>query len=202
MAGIIARLPGNVPLQTITPLTDSLLASPIQAVEVVYHEPTTLEFIRDLAQRGQGDLVIGVSTVDTAVSVTSIFAAGADYITSPFDNELQKKCLAESTPYIPGIISVLAAQAVFQKGFNKMQLRTGGPTGPDFVSAIRDVIPGVALLVDGDITEDNIADYAQAGATAVIVGTSIFEHPDQSMANIITRARILQKAWQNSPTQN
>ncbi len=199
MAGIIARLPGNLPLNSITPVTDSLLASPIQAVEVTYNQPDTLEFIHDLAQRSQENLVIGISEIDTTVSVADLIEAGAHYITtSQFNADLHSACNGHNISYVPGIISVMAAQTIYQKGFTLMQLRTGGPTGPDFIGTIRKVLPEVSLLVDVNVSEDDINEYAKAGAAAVVASTSILENAEQPMADIITRARTLQKAWQNA----
>ena len=199
MAGIIARLPGDLPLKSITPVTDSLLASPIQAVEVVYCTRSTIEFISDLAQRSQGNLIIGVSEPDTAVSISKIANAGAHYITTTqYDSELHTNCITHNIHYVPGIISVMAAQMIYQKGFTLMQLRTGGPTGPEFITTIRKVLPNIELLVDVNISEDGVGDYAKSGATAIIASTTILENADQPMSDIITRARTLQKAWQNA----
>lgn len=199
MAGIIARLPGNLPLNSITPVTDSLLASPIQAVEITYSQPGTLEFIHDLTQRSQGNLVIGVSEIDTAVPVEELIEAGAHYITtSQFNADLHSACNGHNIRYVPGIISVMAAQMIYQKGFTLMQLRTGGPNGPDFISMIRKVLPEVSLLVDVNISENDINSYANAGAAAIVASTSILENAEQPMADIITRARTLQKAWQKA----
>ena len=199
MAGIIARLPGDLPLKSITPVTDSLLASPIQAVEVVYRNPSTIEFISDLAQRSQGNLIIGVSEPDTAVSIQEITDAGAHYITTTqYDSELHTNCITHNIHYIPGIISVMAAQMIYQKGVTLMQLRTGGPAGPEFVTTIRKVLPDIDLLVDVNISEDGIGEYAKVGTAAIIASTTILENADQPMSDIITRARTLQKAWQNA----
>ena len=52
------------------------------------------------------------------------------------------------------------------------------------------------VLVAADISSENIIDYAKTGVTAVITQNAIFTNPPQTMADIITRARILQSAWQ------
>ena len=92
----------------------------------------------------------------------------------------------------------LTSHDIYQKGLTLMQVRTGGVDGPDFITAIKKVLPDVNLLVDVNISEDDIGDYAMVGATAVIVSTAILENNDQPMNDIITRARALQKAWQQA----
>lgn len=201
MAGIIAHLPQNLPLQSITTVTDALLASPIQAVQISYEDENSLHLINDLAQRSHGLLTIGVRVDErweTAVSIPSFLHAGANYITSPrYDSELHEQCFAQKIVYIPGAISALTAQVFFHKKVTLMQLYTGGPDGSHFVAAINQATPHMAILIDGDLPTEFIADYAKSGGTAVIVQSALFTHRQQTMADIITRARTLQNAWHN-----
>lgn len=201
MAGIIARLPHDLPLQSITTVTDALLASPIQAVQISYEDENSLHLIQDLAQRSHGLLTIGVRVEDgweTAVFIPHLLHAGANYITSPrYNAELHRQCVAQKIVYIPGAISALTAQVFYQKRVTLMQLYTGGPDGSHFVAAINQATPHMAILIDGDLPVEFIADYAKSGGTAVIVQSALFTHPQQTMADIITRARTLQNAWHN-----
>ncbi len=200
-AGIIAHLPKDLPLPRITTVTDALLASPIQAVQTSYCDENSLHLVQDLAQRSHGLLTMGVRVDDgweTAVSLPNLLQAGIHYITSArYDAELHHQCFAQKIAYIPGAISAMAAQAILQKQVTLMQLHTGGPDGSHFVAAINQAIPHMAILIDGDLPAEYIADYAKSGGTAVIVQSALFTHPQQSMADIITRARTLQNAWHN-----
>ncbi len=199
LAGVIARLPGDLPLQTTTPLIDALLASPIQAVEVTYENPETFLFISDLAQRANGNLIIGVSGMDTAVSPAPLTETDTAYITSSqFNHNLHTTSHAANIPYIPSFISLIVAQKLAQEGHTLLHLRTGGPDGPAFVTAIRHALPDVALLVSGEINSENIVAYVATGATAVIID-NIWQHPQQPMSEIITHARTLQKKWHTQP---
>ena len=68
-AGIVVALPGNLPLATILPIADALLASPILAVDVAFGGDELPQLLHDLRQRAGDKLLIGVSEVETAVQL-------------------------------------------------------------------------------------------------------------------------------------
>ncbi len=195
-AGIFAILPGDSPLQTITEIADALLASPILGVEVQLRNKQGVQLIADLRQRARENMVVGAGDVETTAVADAAIQAGAQFISSQrLDFELMSFCKEQDVLYLPGVISVLAAQAVQQAGGSIVRLRTGGAGGPDFVAAMRQVIPGLRVIVAGDISIQNAGDYAQSGADAVLVDDALFTGAAQVPADLITRARRLQKAW-------
>jgi len=62
-------LPGDLPLATILPIADALLASPILAVDVAFGGDELPQLLHDLRQRAGDKLLIGVSGVETAVQL-------------------------------------------------------------------------------------------------------------------------------------
>ncbi|MCP5097744.1 MAG: hypothetical protein GY943_19530, partial [Chloroflexi bacterium] len=82
MAGIIASLPGDMPLQSILQVADALLAAPVLGVEVSMQDEQGVQIIADLAKRADGKMVIGAEGVETAVQAQSALDAGAEYISS------------------------------------------------------------------------------------------------------------------------
>jgi 2-keto-3-deoxy-6-phosphogluconate aldolase len=198
-AGIIVALPGDLPLATILPIVDSLLASPILAVDVAFGGAELPQLLHDLRQRAGDQLLIGVSGVETAVQHQSLQNSPIDYISSTrLDDDLLASCEASGVFYLPGVISAWAAQAAQQKGCGAIRLRTGGPTGADYVRAIREVQPDLDLIVETELAVEDVRKYRQAGAAALLVGAPLFNGPRQTMADLITQARTFNRAWQNS----
>ncbi len=194
-AGIFAVLPGDSPLQMITEVADALLASPVLGVEVQLRGRQGVQLIADLRQRARENMVVGAGDVATTAVADAAIQAGAQFISSQrLDFELMSFCKEQDVLYLPGVISVLAAQAVQQAGGSIVRLRTGGAGGPDFVSAMRQAVPGLRVIVTGDISPQNAGDYAQSGADAVLVDDALFTGALRP-ADLITRARRLQKAW-------
>lgn len=198
-AGIVVALPGDLPLAAILPIVDALLASPVLAVDVAFGGAEMPQLLHDLRQRAGEKLLIGVSGVETAVQLQSLQNSPIDYISSPrLDDELLIGCQNGGVDYLPGVISVLAAQAAQQKGCGSIRLRTGGPGGADYVRAIREVQPDLGLIVETELNPAEVYSYRQAGAAALVIGAPLFTGHNQTMADLITQARIFTQAWQNS----
>jgi 2-dehydro-3-deoxyphosphogluconate aldolase / (4S)-4-hydroxy-2-oxoglutarate aldolase len=194
-AGIIAALPGSVPLADIVRVGDALLASPVLAVEVG-GGPARLQQVADLYQRANSHMIIGAGGVETAVDAVPLIQAGAQFITSPMlDVAIKAICQQHEILYIPGIISAVAAQLAFRAECRMIRLFTGGPTGPDFVQALRHTEPEQEVLVACDIEMEQIGRYVAAGASALMVGKPLYRDVDQPMSDIINQARQLQRAW-------
>jgi 2-keto-3-deoxy-6-phosphogluconate aldolase len=198
-AGIIVALPGDLPLAAILPIADALLASPVLAVEVAFGGAELPQLLHDLRQRAGEKLLLGVSGVETAVHLQTLPLHQLDYISSPqVDDGLLTTCQTERVAYLPSVISLWAAQAAQQKGCPGIRLRTGGPTGADYVRAIRTVQPDLGLIVEAEVAAEALDGYRQAGADALLVGAPLFTGPDQTMADLITQARTFNRTWQNS----
>jgi 2-keto-3-deoxy-6-phosphogluconate aldolase len=198
-AGIVVALPGDLPLAAIIPIADALLASPILAVDVGFGGPEMPQLLHDLRQRAGDKLLIGVSGVETAVQLQSLQNCPIDYLSSSrLDDDLLASCQNNETAYLPGVISVWAAQAAQQKGCSSIRLRTGGPGGADYVRAIREVQPDLGLIVETELVPNDVSRYRQAGAAALVVGAPLFGGPRQTMVDLITQARAFAQAWQNS----
>jgi 2-dehydro-3-deoxyphosphogluconate aldolase / (4S)-4-hydroxy-2-oxoglutarate aldolase len=194
-AGIIAALPGTVPLADIVRVGDALLASPVLAVEVG-GGPERLQQVADLYQRANSHMIIGAGGVETAVDAVPLIQAGAQFITSPLlDLAIKAICQQHEVLYIPGIISAVAAQLAFQAECTMIRLYTGGPDGPDFVNVLRRTEPDQEIIVACDIEVAQIGRYVSAGASALMIGRPLYRDTDQPMSDIITQARQLQQAW-------
>lgn len=196
--GLIASLPGDVPLQQAIVLADALLAAPVLAVEVVLSGANALPLIADLRTRAGDKLLVGAAEVDTAVQVAEAAAAGAHYISSTgWRPSLLDACQEHEVAYVPGIISTLGAATAFVQGCPAVRLHTGGPQGPDFVRTIHTIQPQLVLLLEVDAAPESIGPYAQAGADGVFVRQALYQGEQQTMADLISRARAWQKGWQN-----
>mgnify|MGYP002622901208 CR=1 FL=1 len=197
-AGIVVALPWDLPLAAILPIADALLASPILAVDVAFGGDELPQLLHDLRRRAGDKLLIGVSGVETAVQLHSLQNSPIDYISSPrLDDELLIGCQNGGMTYLPGVISVLAAQAAQQKGCGSIRLRTGGPGGSDYVRAIRQVQPDLGLIVETELNPAEVYSYRQAGAAALVIGAPLFTGHNQTMADLIAQARIFTQAWQD-----
>lgn len=198
-AGIIVALSGDLPLAKIIPIADALLASPILAVDVAFGGPEMPQLLHDLRRRAGDKMLIGVSGVETAAQLQTLHHSQIDYISSSrLDDDLLAACRAKGLAYLPGIISVWAAQAAATQNCTAVRLRTGGPAGADYVQAIQQVQPDLTFVVEVELMPDEVASYRQAGADALLIGQPLFTGANQTMADLITQARAFTQVWQQS----
>jgi len=57
-------------------------------------------------------------------------------------------------------------------------------TSPDKIRRVRDIAPDVDIEVDGGIDARTAPLVVEAGATLLVAGSSVFEHPDGVAAGI------------------
>lgn len=205
-SGLIVALPPMLPLQSITKVSDALLASPIVAVVVAWRDGVE-PLLFDLRKRSGGHLAVGVSGVTTAV-----FPHAHPYIhfaISPtFDHELQKIVAETAVSYIPTVHNKQEVELVYEAGVKTavIQLPTSQSTPPNpqplipnpysLTPSPQPLAPkNLNLILEGTFTPKQATQYARLGASAIIVHDTIYKDDDQLMADLITQARRMQRAW-------
>lgn len=71
---------------------------------------------------------------------------------------------------------------------NKLNIRAGGVT-PKSLSDPNHARPRFDIQVDGGINDKNVRRCVEAGANVIVAGTSLFTHPDLSLAQAIENMR-------------
>jgi len=194
-SGIVATLPADLPLQSITKVSDALLAAPVLSVTVPWNTAAPT-LIQEIYQRGGNNIIVGVSGVDTAVQLEDILAGPAQFIiSSRFESSFFDSCQSAGRLYIPTVITIMAANAAYQAGVRLINMRTGGPQGAQFVEVVRQAIPQLRIAVGGNFSLEEASQYAKSGASAMMVQDTIYQDDDQLMADIIQKARQLQQHW-------
>ena len=84
--------------------------------------------------------------------------------------------LREILPYIE-LVNVMTVEP----GFGGQRFIA---TSPDKIRRVRDLAPGLEVEVDGGIDEHTAPLVAEAGATLLVAGSSVFGHPDGVAAGI------------------
>jgi ribulose-phosphate 3-epimerase len=84
--------------------------------------------------------------------------------------------LRELVPYVE-MVNVMTVEP----GFGGQRFIA---TSPDKIRRVRDLAPGLDVEVDGGIDEHTAPLVAEAGATLLVAGSSVFGHPDGVAAGI------------------
>ncbi len=194
-AGVGAVLPGDLPLRSIVTVGDALLASPVTAVEV-HAGIHSQNIIQDLRQRARENMLVGVGGVAEIAEIDEAVEAGAQFVTSAqLRPSLITYCQQLNIPFIPGVISLFAVRTAVASGCSVVRLATGGSVGAQFVESILSVTPNCHIIVAGNIEPDEVAAYKEAGVLSLFASETLFQSVDQTMSDIISRARALQSEW-------
>jgi len=196
LAGLIACLPGDLPMQKTLVVVDALLAAPILAVEVsLVAEDTAV--IRDILNRAKGAMTVGAK-VETAGQARTALETGAHFITTEqWQTAVWQRCQTLDTLYIPGAMAAATVAGIQKKGCETVRLRTGGVEGAAFAAMICHHFSGMLIMIDADVTPETVGHYGRAGSGAVFVSGAIYKGCHQKMTDIINRARALQKGWES-----
>lgn len=194
-AGLIALLQGDFPLQEIIEIGDALLAAPVLALEIDLHSRHALEAITELDHRAGPHMLIGAGGVNTVKQAEVALRAGAQFTASAtFASAVVAYSQTRDWLHLPGISSLIEAQQAAATGCRLVKLISFNE-GTTLLQTCRETFKGIDFIATGEISLDNIDDYAQAGAVAVMVGRWLIPEPYRSMAEIISAARALLAAW-------
>lgn len=120
------------------------------------------------------DCLIGAGTVLDASTARAVIDAGAAFVFAPNVNPEVIETVRElGRPVVPGALTPTEIAAAVAHGADVVKLFPANYFGPKYIKDIHGPLPGVKITPTGGIHLDNAADWLDAGAFAVGVGTSL-----------------------------
>lgn len=174
-AGVIAVVRGKNKTEAIK-ATEALVAGGMKGIELTFTVPRAEEVIAELVEiyADHEDVVIGAGTVLDAITARIAIMAGAEYIVSPcFDLETAQICNLYQIPYLPGCMTITEMKEALKAGSDIIKLFPGSAFGPSIVKAFKAPLPHLNIMPTGGVCLENMADWFDAGVTAVGVGGSL-----------------------------
>jgi 2-dehydro-3-deoxyphosphogluconate aldolase/(4S)-4-hydroxy-2-oxoglutarate aldolase len=197
--GLVAIVRGNFPTPKLIQIGDALLASPVLVMEVTMNTTGALDGISLLRERFGDKMLVGAGTVRTVQQFRDAIAAGAQFTVSPnLDMATVEASLAADILHLPGVFTPTEAQQAYVAGCKVLKLFPSDVVGPKYLKAIRAPLDDIQFIPTGGITPDNVGEYIRAGAAAVGLGSALITGPDQSMDDLIKRARAIRTAWKEA----
>jgi 2-dehydro-3-deoxyphosphogluconate aldolase/(4S)-4-hydroxy-2-oxoglutarate aldolase len=146
----------------------------IPLVEVTMTVPGALKVIADLVEKMPA-LIVGAGTVlDIHVARQSV-DAGAKFLTSPgFDLRVVEFAIKEDVLVLPGALTPTEVMAAWQAGADFVKVFPCAQMGgASYIRALRAPFPQVPLVAAGGVNQQTAADFIQAGAVAIGVGSEL-----------------------------
>jgi 2-dehydro-3-deoxyphosphogluconate aldolase/(4S)-4-hydroxy-2-oxoglutarate aldolase len=123
------------------------------------------------------ELVLGIGTILDAETTKKFIDAGADFIISPILKlEMAPVCHQYDKLWMPGCATLTEIVTAKENGAEVIKVFPGSVLGPQFISAIMPVVPGLQLMITGGVepTKENFTAWFNAGAMCVGMGSQLF----------------------------
>ena len=122
------------------------------------------------------DLILSVGTIKNIEAANQFIDAGTDFIICPGTiQEVAKATQDVGLLWVPGCMTPTEIIVAEQHGAKLVKLFPGSLLGPSYVSAIKELFPGILFMPTGgvDTTEDNLRAWFKAGVCAVGMGSKL-----------------------------
>jgi len=121
-------------------------------------------------------MLLGIGTIKTVTHAQLFIDAGADFIICPgMIPEVASYVHGRGKLWVPGCMTSTEIMQAEQLGAKFIKLFPGNLLGPGFVSAIKELFPGIAFMPTGgvELEEANIQAWFSAGVKAVGMGSKL-----------------------------
>jgi len=163
----------------------------IQWIEITCSVPAFEEVIRDLLDPldPHPAFTLGAGTVRSLEEAEKAIAAGAQFLVSPHTDVALVRCAQEA-----GILACAGAYTpteimqAWHLGADFVKLFPVHLGGPEYVRSLKQVFPEIPLFACGGVGFQNAHDYLKAGASAVGIGSGLWQgEPGQDPVSAIRR---------------
>ena len=166
----------------------ALFEEGFNCLEVTFTVPNAIEVISELAKL-EG-VVLGAGTVLNVSQVHAAVRAGAQFLVSPgTDAGLIEAAREAKTPMLPGVFTPSEVMQARALGCKVLKLFPGELAGIGHLKSLRGPFPDLNFMPTGGVNNANIQDWANAGAVAVGIGSSLTGEGE--LGRIRERARAL-----------
>ncbi len=179
-------------------VADALIAGGVTNLEVTFTVPQADNVIRRMVDHVGDRALVGAGTVLNKEQAQLAVDAGSRFIVSPItDVSLIEFCKSHNTLVMPGAYSPTEIHAAWRSGADVVKVFPADVAGPSFFKAIHGPLPDVRLMPTGGVNLNTVADFLNAGACALGVGSALVDSKlidANNISEIESRARAFSEA--------
>ena len=157
----------------------ALYAAGIRAVEYTNRGEAALQNFKEMRKVCDSELKgmdLGIGTIKNGEMAQTFIDAGTDYLICPGMVE-SVAAVADKNKmlWVPGCMTPSEIIKAETLGAKMIKLFPGNILGPGFLSAIKEIFPGLLFMPTGgvELDKDNIAGWYKAGVCAVGMGSKL-----------------------------
>ena len=147
----------------------------VGVLEVTMTVPGAVKVLEKVADEFGDRIVLGAGTVLDPETARTVMLAGAEFLVTPALNvKTIEMCHRYSKPVIPGALTPTEVMNAWENGADMVKIfPCGNLGGPRYIKALKAPLPQVLMVPPGGVRLDNAADFFQAGASAIAVGSEM-----------------------------
>jgi 2-dehydro-3-deoxyphosphogluconate aldolase / (4S)-4-hydroxy-2-oxoglutarate aldolase len=154
----------------------------VRLIEVSLTTPGAPDIIGQARGQVRPGTLIGAGTVRTAADVDLVASAGAAFIVTPGLGAGVSAAVRHGLPVLAGVLTPTEVMTAMAAGASGVKLFPASAGGPGYLRALLDPFPEVPFVPVGGIDVAAAAQYLEAGAVAVGVGSPLVGNAARSEA--------------------
>ena len=148
----------------------------VRAVEIALSVPGAVNLIEEVHRRFGEEIVLGAGTVLNPSDAAAAVNVGARYVVAPNTNSevigISKRL---GVAVMPGAFTPTEVVSAWAAGADAVELFPASVGGPDYLRAIKTLLPHIPLLPTGGVDVETAGPFIEAGAFALGVGSNLFD---------------------------
>lgn len=154
---------------------ETIVAEGITCIEVALTTPEAVPAIASLVRRLGEHVCVGAGTVLTRSQARACVDVGAQFLVAPsLVPDVVGFCVAAGVACLPGAFTASEAVTAWESGASAVKLFPARLGGPRYLRDLRAPLPLIPFVPTGGVRADDAAEYLDAGAVAVGVGSPLF----------------------------
>ncbi len=136
--------------------------------------------LRKLIDNKMPGMKLGAGTIKSVTDAEQFIAAGADFIICPVINPVVAKTVHKAgLLWIPGCMTATEIYTAETNGATIVKIFPGSLLGPSYISAIKELFPGILFMPTGgvELNKENLQAWFRAGVCAVGMGSKLISKP-------------------------
>jgi len=156
---------------------DAVCRGGIPIVEITMTVPGAIEVIRQLRKSSLAEMLIGAGTVLDVEMARVCADAGAQFLVSPGLNlETVEFAVSQGVLMMAGALTPTEVITAWKAGSDFVKVfPCGNVGGAKYIKALKGPLPQVPLVPTGGVNLDTAAEFIEAGAAALGVGSELVQ---------------------------
>lgn len=171
--GLVAVIRANAPSQLVD-VCKALRDGGVDVSEITMTTPGALRAIEQVTVALGEECLIGVGSVLDAQTARAAILAGAQFVVAPtLSFEVVQMAHRYAKPVVPGALTPTEILAAFQAGADMVKVFPANHFGPRYFKDLLAPMPQLKLTPTGGVNLDTAADWLNAGAVCLGVGSAL-----------------------------